>query len=62
MGGAQMLKGLYRDIDGWVRVKRDDNLALQIIPKERYVASGSLPPFDQLPTKAEYEARIADRT
>jgi hypothetical protein len=57
-----MLTGLYRDTDGWVRV-HDLSLAITIIPKMRYVASGSLPLFDNLPTKSEYDvANAAQRS
>lgn len=60
-GSALVLTGLYRDAEGWVRVQHDPSLALTIIPKMRYVASGSLSLFDNLPTKSEYDAANAAR-
>ncbi len=51
-----MTKGLYRDGD-WATIF-DGNNAIPI-PKARYVQQGYEPPFDQLPTKKEYDAKNA---
>lgn len=56
-----MLVGLYRDAEGWVRVQDVTSQQFMLIPKIRYVASGSMPQFDDLPIKEEYEARAQTR-
>jgi hypothetical protein len=56
------MTGLYRDADGWVRVRDDMSLTLTLIPRMRYVASAAAPPFDELPTKSVYDAANADRS
>jgi hypothetical protein len=57
-----MQTGLYRDSEGWVRVKQLNTGLQKLIPKVQYVASGSKPAFEQLPTKTEYEALENKRT
>ncbi len=55
-----MAVGLYRDETGWVMVKYDAHSAP--IPKDRYESQGYQPPYEKLPTKAEYEKANANRT
>lgn len=47
------MKGLYKD-NGWAQVT--DGKSSIPIPRERYEDNGYFPPYDQLPSKAEYEA------
>ena len=47
--------GLWRD-GHWVFVKYDCRVSV-IISKGLYHERGYQPPFDELPTKADYEAR-----
>lgn len=50
----QKATGLYRDVERRVMV---DYGTRQIrIPRITYVTSGYQPPYDQLPTKEQYEA------
>ena len=52
-----MPKGLYREPGGWVQV---DLGKIRIsIPRKKYEASGYEPPYDQLPTKEEYEKAVS---
>lgn len=53
-----MLIGLYHDEHGWIRVQNVASRQVSLIPKIQYVASGSTPPFTELPTREEYEARM----
>lgn len=48
-----MTAGLYRDGE-WAQVS-DGKIAAPI-PRSQYEAKGYLPPFDQLPTREEYNA------
>ncbi len=48
-----MAKGLYRGVD-WARVDYDDKLSIPI-PRERYVEQDYKPPYDELPTKEQYQ-------
>lgn len=55
--------GLYRETDGWgtgesARVRYPDGSELDV-PRGEYEAAGCEPPFDELPTKTEYEAHHA---
>jgi len=49
------MRGLFRDEDGWVRVRFDDGRELDM-PKARYVALKRQPPFDELPLMPEDDA------
>jgi hypothetical protein len=49
-----MGKGLWRD-GHWVQVSYEDRVCVAI-SKALYEERGYQPPFDELPTKAEYEA------
>lgn len=50
--------GQYRDENGWVMVHYDGGHSAPI-PRERYEGKEYQPPYDDLPTKEEYEARHA---
>lgn len=50
---AKKLRGLYRD-PGWAYVS-DGNFIFDM-PESRYRDRGYEPPYDQLPSKKEYEA------
>lgn len=49
-----MPQGLYQDGD-WAQVSDNGKISIPI-PRDQYEVKGYLPPFDQLPTKEEYEA------
>lgn len=60
---GRMVIGLYRETDGWgnqesARVRYPDGSELDI-PRGEYEAGDYEPSFDELPTKAEYEAHHA---
>ena len=48
--------GQYREENGWVMVHYDGGHAAPI-PRESYEENGYEPPYDELPTKREYEDR-----
>jgi hypothetical protein len=54
-----MERGLWRD-GYWVEVSYD-KIATAPISRALYEKRGYLPPFDELPTKEEYEARKPNR-
>ncbi|WP_165844053.1 hypothetical protein [Phenylobacterium kunshanense] len=58
-----MAIGLYRETDGWgtedsARVRFPDGSELDV-PRSEYDAACHEPPFDELPTRTEYEAHHA---
>ncbi len=58
-----MATGLYKETDGWGndecgRVRFPDGSELDV-PRSEYEAAFHEPPFDELPTKTEYEAHHA---
>lgn len=58
-----MAIGLYREIDAWgnqdsARVRFPDGSELDV-SRDEYEAGDHEPPFDELPSKSEYEAHHA---
>jgi hypothetical protein len=58
-----MAIGLYKETDGWgneesARVRFPDASELDV-PRREYEAAYHEPPFDELPTKTEFEAHHA---
>jgi hypothetical protein len=52
-----MTQGLFRDAEGWVRVRYGDGREIDV-PKARYVRWGWEPPFEALPLASDVgEAR-----
>lgn len=49
-----MAKGIYRTVDGLVQV--DHGIHSAPMPRTRYVELGYQPPFETLPSEAEYLA------
>ena len=54
-GGSDMERGLWRD-GHWAQVSYEGIEAVQI-SRALYERRGYQPPFDELPTKEEYETR-----
>jgi hypothetical protein len=54
MERSNMAKGVYRDGDS--AIVDYGTTARMPVPKKDYVAKGYRPPFDELPTKEQYEA------
>lgn len=57
-----MVTGLYREVRGWAGVEDSacviDSAGYKYnVPRSRYEGQGYAPPFDELPTKEEYEAK-----
>ena len=47
-----MPKGLYKSGEGWVRVRYDDGMELDVV-RPQYEAQGYEPPYDDLPDQPE---------